>query len=322
MPFKSKAQMRAAFGGYLGPEMKKKAPEWAKETPNMSKLPKKVKKENEDGSIGQLFLVAKPKAGCSQDGMVQAIDPLVGLSGSEIVPDQVHGVYPDQDLANSIAETLCAECMQYETMLEEKKSTVTDKIKKAIDKLEKQRKEHIKMATEDPKNASQHKHHVAQFATKIDDLMTKLEKIEKSKKPVEKEKEDKKKELNESKSVETSLKGTKEGEMVELVLDDNSKKIMQRAGSNKKGEPTFKHVNKDGKATGSASAVSVSHIKSVKKHKHNIKEGNQKDVHTIGDKTTPTGKVYFIYNNETGTQSGTYKSKEEAQKALDKKHKK
>jgi hypothetical protein len=29
MPFKSQAQSRAAFGGYLGPEMKKKAPEFA-----------------------------------------------------------------------------------------------------------------------------------------------------------------------------------------------------------------------------------------------------------------------------------------------------
>ena len=43
MPFKSKAQARAAFGGYLGPEMKRKADQWAKETPNMKKLPKHVK---------------------------------------------------------------------------------------------------------------------------------------------------------------------------------------------------------------------------------------------------------------------------------------
>jgi len=42
MPFKSKAQMRAAFGGYLGGEMKKKAKEWADETPNIKSLPKRV----------------------------------------------------------------------------------------------------------------------------------------------------------------------------------------------------------------------------------------------------------------------------------------
>jgi hypothetical protein len=43
MPFKSKAQMKAAFGGYLGKEMKGKAKQWAKETPNPKKLPEHVK---------------------------------------------------------------------------------------------------------------------------------------------------------------------------------------------------------------------------------------------------------------------------------------
>lgn len=35
--------MRAAYGGYLGPEMKAKAPEWSAETPNLKRLPKHVK---------------------------------------------------------------------------------------------------------------------------------------------------------------------------------------------------------------------------------------------------------------------------------------
>lgn len=39
MPFQSKAQLGAAFGGYLGPEMKTKASKWAHETPNISALP-------------------------------------------------------------------------------------------------------------------------------------------------------------------------------------------------------------------------------------------------------------------------------------------
>ena len=47
MPFKSKAQERAAFGGYLGKEMKSKAKEWAKETPSQSKLPLHVKGRKE-----------------------------------------------------------------------------------------------------------------------------------------------------------------------------------------------------------------------------------------------------------------------------------
>ena len=44
MPFKSQAQMRAAFGGYLGPEMQAKASTWAHETPNLKALPKHVEK--------------------------------------------------------------------------------------------------------------------------------------------------------------------------------------------------------------------------------------------------------------------------------------
>ena len=44
MPFVSKAQERAAFGGYLGAAMKAKAKEWAAETPNQKSLPEHKKK--------------------------------------------------------------------------------------------------------------------------------------------------------------------------------------------------------------------------------------------------------------------------------------
>lgn len=43
MPFQSKAQMRAAFAGYLGEEMKDKAKQWAAETPSIKKLPERKK---------------------------------------------------------------------------------------------------------------------------------------------------------------------------------------------------------------------------------------------------------------------------------------
>lgn len=43
MPFQSQAQARAAFGGYLGSEMKDKASQWASETPGkLSDLPMHV----------------------------------------------------------------------------------------------------------------------------------------------------------------------------------------------------------------------------------------------------------------------------------------
>ena len=43
MPFKSEAQSRAAFGGYLGEEMKDKAKEFASKT-DYKTLPKKKSK--------------------------------------------------------------------------------------------------------------------------------------------------------------------------------------------------------------------------------------------------------------------------------------
>ena len=42
MPFQSKSQERAAFGGYLGPQMKAKAAEWAAKTDQKS-LPERAK---------------------------------------------------------------------------------------------------------------------------------------------------------------------------------------------------------------------------------------------------------------------------------------
>ena len=57
MPFKSQAQMKAAFGGHLGRAMQKKAKEWAHKTPDIKDLPKHVKKEE---SINEAPRVANP----------------------------------------------------------------------------------------------------------------------------------------------------------------------------------------------------------------------------------------------------------------------
>ena len=52
MPFKSKKQERAAFGGYLGEKMKKAAPEWASKT-DQKKLPESVGKEKKSAKISR-----------------------------------------------------------------------------------------------------------------------------------------------------------------------------------------------------------------------------------------------------------------------------
>tara|TARA_R110000824_G_scaffold88190_2_gene216956 strand:- start:2384 stop:2611 length:228 start_codon:yes stop_codon:yes gene_type:complete len=46
MPFKSHAQMTAAFAGSLGEIMKKKAKQWARKTPDKKSLPQRVSKKN------------------------------------------------------------------------------------------------------------------------------------------------------------------------------------------------------------------------------------------------------------------------------------
>ncbi len=45
----SKAQMRAAYGGYLGAEMKQKAAEFSHATPNIAALPEHVKNKKRKG---------------------------------------------------------------------------------------------------------------------------------------------------------------------------------------------------------------------------------------------------------------------------------
>lgn len=53
MPFKSKAQMRAAFGGHLGSEMKSKAREFAHETKDLKSLPGHVSGKKHKSSFGR-----------------------------------------------------------------------------------------------------------------------------------------------------------------------------------------------------------------------------------------------------------------------------
>ena len=169
---------------------------------------KKLKKESIDGAIDTLYMVKKPYAGCELTSLVHPIDPLLGIgAGHQVVPDQVHAVFADQDHAQQVAQDLFEEHSQKMEALEEKKGAVTGKISSAIDALEKKRKEHVDMAKADPKNASQHKEHIAKLATKIDDLMSKLERVEKSKKSTEDKKGKKTIKENEEPKSSTSTSG-------------------------------------------------------------------------------------------------------------------
>lgn len=157
---------------------------------NKKPMKKTIKEQDElknpiDGSLSQVFAVQKPYVGCELTSLVKPIDPLVGLAGHKIMPDQVHAIFADEPTAQKIATELYETHMEGQKALEEKKEVTTKKLKSAIDAIEKKRKEHMDMAKEDPKNASKHREQIALITSKLDDLMTKLEKIEKSKKPIE-----------------------------------------------------------------------------------------------------------------------------------------
>lgn len=160
--------------------------------PKSKEQPKDKKAKKQEGVLEQVYAVQKPYSGCQLTSLIHPIDPLVGLGGSEVTPDQVHGVYHDQDQASAVAQEVYEAYCKQEEALEEKKGLVSNKIKEAMSMLEKRRSACVEAIKENPMEATKHRQEAANYATKIDELVTKLEQIEKSKKPIDK-KEDKKK---------------------------------------------------------------------------------------------------------------------------------
>jgi Protein of unknwon function (DUF3008) len=152
----------------------------------LPKKKKKVKEQLMQGQLGQVYAVKKPYSGCELTSLVEPIDPLVGIgAGHEIVPDQYHGVFSDEDSANVAANELYEAHVEHEKQIEEKKGKVVDGLKKAIDELEKKRKQFVDSAKENPREAMSHREKIAETTSKIDELMSKMERVEKSKKPLE-----------------------------------------------------------------------------------------------------------------------------------------
>lgn len=61
MPFQSKSQMRGAFSGAFGPEMKAKAKGWADETKNPKALPERKKKGKKSNAPNPQQIMAMGK---------------------------------------------------------------------------------------------------------------------------------------------------------------------------------------------------------------------------------------------------------------------
>lgn len=156
---------------------------------------KKEKSKKNEGMLDQVYAVQKPYAGCQPSSLIHPVDPLVGLGGSEVAQDQVHGVYPDQDQAAMVAQTLYNEHALQEKALEDKKHKVTEKIKRTVTLLEKRRAGCVDEIKKNPMEAAKYKTEAAKYTQQIDELVTKLERIVKSAKPI---KERAKKDIKES----------------------------------------------------------------------------------------------------------------------------
>lgn len=92
MPFLSKAQQGAAFGGYLGPEMKAKASQWAAETPNMKSLPQHVKHRAFGGPVqaGRPYMVGERGPEMMVPRMPGTVMPHMGTAAVSPVQQMQH----------------------------------------------------------------------------------------------------------------------------------------------------------------------------------------------------------------------------------------
>lgn len=199
MPFKSKAQMKAAFGGHLGKAMQKKAPEWAEKTKDIKHLPKHVKKEgavNEASMFAsplEFYVVEKPQSYTERSGEIMFKSSPFGFAKQVmggLSPEMVHGFYLSEDEASRVAEDLVKKVMEAAQALEEKKADVTGKLDKTIHKLQKEINRHMNEASKDPVAADKHHSMAERKMQMIKALREKHKMVESSKKELPKKDEE------------------------------------------------------------------------------------------------------------------------------------
>lgn len=210
MPFKSKAQMGAAFGGHLGPEMKKKAKSWAHKTPNIEDLPQHVKKEDMNeirlskipNNI-EFFVVEKPMSPSENPQMlVHKSDPFTFARQviGGLREDQVYGFFLDEEEADNAAHDLVDAVYESAKNLEMKKETVLEKLNKHINRLQKEINGHMKSASDLPEEADKHHMMAERKMQMIKAMREKHKMVEAAKKELPELKQDKKRSLKESDS--------------------------------------------------------------------------------------------------------------------------
>lgn len=158
MPFRSQAQQR-----YMYSQHPKIAKRWAQETPNMKNLPQHVEEMEMkaehwdhpgcDDKIGKVFVVLKPNP---ESVPVDLVHQTHAFGVGQFDPQQVHGIYTDQNEANLVAEAACSKLRKHLGEVEKKKDTVISKIDKHIARLQKEINAHMKEATERPEMSEKH----------------------------------------------------------------------------------------------------------------------------------------------------------------------
>lgn len=194
MPFKSQAQMKAAFGGHLGQAMKKKAPEWAEKTKDIKHLPKHAKQEgavNEAPMLAnplEFFVVEKPRDYTERSGEIVFKSSPFGFARQVmggLRPEDVHGFYLSEDEAFKVAEDLVKKMTEAAQALEKKKEDVTGKLDKTISKLQKEINMHMNEAGKDHTVADKHHADAEKKMQIIKALREKYKMVESSKKEIE-----------------------------------------------------------------------------------------------------------------------------------------
>jgi len=96
-------------------------------------------------------------------------------------------------------------------------------------------------------------------------------------------------------AVERQLLSTKPGDKIELTLDDDTKQLYVRVGTNSQNEPTFKMLKND-KPVSRESALAVSFIKAVKPISTTRQMTGDPDVDFMGEVISAQPNTYD-YNN-------------------------
>ena len=219
MPFKSQAQQGAAFGGHLGPEMRKKAPEFAHETPNIKNLPQHVRRESSpmqpepameqpvpfemevpetgvvdqyahpgcEDMIGDIYIVLKPNPNSKTADMVHKTH---AFGAHQFDPHSVHGVYSDEGEAAIVAEGALKNLHKHLRKVEGKKDDALSKIGKHITRLQKEINDHMKSANQRPEESDNHHMLAEKKMNMIRNLRDKHKMVKASKKELPKKQED------------------------------------------------------------------------------------------------------------------------------------